>query len=59
MNQQPVQKPVENSVSENYKELYFNEKETTQKLTEENNRLINELNNYKIMISDIKNILSR
>jgi len=59
LNQQPVQKTVENSVSEDYKGLYFNEKETNQKLTEENNRLINELNSYKVMISDIKNILSR
>lgn len=59
INQSTVQNPVENSVSENYKELYFNEKENNQRLVEENNRLINELNNYKIMISDIKNILSR
>lgn len=57
--QQTVQKPVDNSISENYKELYFHEKENTAQLTEENNRLINELNNCKMIISDIKNILSR
>lgn len=56
---QSVQKTVDNSISQNYKDLYFNEKETTTKLKEENNRLINELNTYKMMISDIKNILSR
>ena len=62
-NQQPaeqhVQKPVDNSVADNYKDLYFQEKENTAKLTEENNRLMNELNNCKSIISDIKNILSR
>lgn len=58
-NPQTVQKSVDNSLSENYKDLYFNEKENVAKLTEENNRLINELNNYKMMVSDIKNILSR
>lgn len=57
--QQPVQKTVNNSMSSDYKDLYFAEKENTNRLTEENNRLINELNNYKLMISDIKNILSR
>lgn len=56
---QSVQKPVDNSISENYKDLYFHEKENTARLTEENNRLINELNNCKMIISDIKNILSR
>lgn len=56
---QNIQSTVESSVSENYKELYFKEKEITTKLTEENNSLKNELNNCKIMISDIKNILSR
>ncbi len=59
INQQPVQKPVENSMSSDYKELYFHEKENTIRLTEEKNRLINELNNCKMIISDIKNILSR
>lgn len=54
-----VQTAVENSMSENYKDLYFQEKQNVEKLTEENNRLINELNNAKMMISDIKNILSR
>lgn len=56
---QPVQKPVDNSISDNYKDLYFHEKENTDRLTAENNRLITELNNYKMIISDIKNILSR
>ena len=50
---------VNNSISENYKDLYFKEKENNSKLVEENNKLINELNSYKMMISDIKNILSR
>ena len=59
INSQPVQNPVNNSMSSDYKELYFAEKENTNRLTEENNRLITELNNCKLMISDIKNILSR
>lgn len=59
INPQPVQNSVNNSMSSDYKDLYFAEKENTNRLTEENNRLINELNNYKLMISDIKNILSR
>lgn len=56
---QPVQKSVDNSISDNYKDLYFHEKENTDRLTAENNRLITELNNCKMIISDIKNILSR
>lgn len=48
-----------NQIFDNYKELYFQEKENNQKLLEENNKLINELNNCKMIISDIKNILSR
>lgn len=59
INPQPVQNPVNNSMSADYKDLYFAEKENTNRLTEENNRLITELNNCKLMISDIKNILSR
>lgn len=63
INQQPVQNSVqnfnENPISNDYKELYFHEKENTVRLTEENNRLINELNNCKMIISDIKNILSK
>lgn len=63
INQQPVQNSVqnfnENTIPNDYKELYFHEKENTIRLTEENNRLINELNNCKMIISDIKNILSR
>ncbi len=57
--QQPVQNPVDNSNSDNYKELYFAEKSKNDQLTAENNQLINELNNYKMMISDIQNVLSR
>lgn len=56
---QPVQNSVDNSDSNNYKDLYFHEKENTDRLTAENNRLITELNNCKTIISDIKNILSR
>lgn len=56
---QPVQNSVNNSMSADYKDLYFAEKENTNRLIEENNRLITELNNCKLMISDIKNILSR
>lgn len=48
-----------NQISDNYKELYFQEKENNQKLLEENNKLINELNSCKMIISDIKNVLSR
>lgn len=48
-----------NQISDNYKDLYFQEKENNQKLLEEKNKLINELNNCKMIISDIKNILSR
>lgn len=63
VNQQTVQNSVQNSavnsMSNDYKDLYFREKENTTRLTEENNRLINELNNCKMIISDIKNILSR
>ena len=59
INPQPVQNSVENSPTNDYKDLYFREKENTTRLTEENNRLINELNNCKMIISDIKNILSR
>ncbi len=56
---QPVQNHVDNSISQNYKDLYFHEKENTDRLIAENNRLITELNNCKMIISDIKNILSR
>lgn len=53
------QQIVQDTTASDYKELYFHEKENTTRLTEENNRLINELNNCKMIISDIKNILSR
>lgn len=52
-------KTSNNNVSDNYKELYFQEKENNEKLMEEKNKLINELNNCKMIISDIKNVLSR
>lgn len=57
--QNPVQNSADNSMFNDYKDLYFREKENTTRLTEENNRLINELNNCKMIISDIKNVLSR
>lgn len=57
--QNPVQNSADTTMSNDYKDLYFREKENTTRLTEENNRLINELNNCKMIISDIKNILSR
>ena len=56
---QPINNVQNNTISDNYKDLYFKEKENTERLIAENNRLTNELNNCKLMISDIKNILSR
>jgi hypothetical protein len=51
-----IEPTVENN--DNYKELYFAEREKVNKLTEENNRLVSEMNIIKLKLSDIKNILN-
>ena len=45
--------------TDNFEQLYFLEKNKNEQLIQENNKLITELNNYKVMIQDIKNVLSR
>ena len=49
------------SVDENsdFRALYYQEKDKNDKLAAENNELLAELNDYKLRISDIKDILSR
>ena len=51
---------VQNNVNGvNYEMLYLQEKANNERLIQERDSLVNELNAYKIKISDIKNILSK
>ena len=56
---QPAQVNQVQYENDDFEQLYLAEREKNSKLIEENNLLLEELNNYKLMVSDIKDILSR